>query len=94
MSTLPVAKRLSARARPLITITVIALALVGTATWRLFREADHPAPAVDLGAAGTAADAQGAGLASTADTGSGDISWEVQAHGAYTRSPSAPLQDL
>ena len=72
MSTLPVAKRLSARARLLITITVIALA--GTATWRLFREADHPAPALDLGAAGTAADAEEAGLTTTADTGSDDIS--------------------
>lgn len=74
MSTLPVAKRLSARARLLITITVIALALAGTATWRLFREAGHPAPALDLGATGTAADAQEAGLTTTADTGSDDIS--------------------
>lgn len=85
MSTLPAAKRLSARARLLITITVIALALAGTAAWRLFREADHPAPALDLGAAGTAADAEEAGLTTTADTGSGDISWEVSsAWGIYS----------
>lgn len=85
MSTLPATKRLSARARLLITITVIALALAGTAAWRLFREADHPAPALDLGAAGTAADAEEAGLTTTADTGSGDISWEVSsAWGIYS----------
>ena len=101
MSTLPAAKRLSARARLLITITVIALALAGTATWRLFREAGHPAPALDLGAAGTAADAQEAGLTATADTGSGDISWEVSsAWGIYSfalgtaSGPVAMLDDV
>ena len=28
--------------------------IIGTAIWRLFREADHPASVVDLGVAGTA----------------------------------------